>query len=82
MRNDVKQTLHNKIDSLTERLSKCRKELKALKKEHTSQTSSTCPNCNAFRNAMGCVSTAHKHKKRRLNRARTPNNFYDIDSNF
>lgn len=83
----TKNTLINKIDYLREELSKCKKQLKQLQKDLIDKTSSTCKDCDAFRNAVvydGGSSQPHhhKHKKRRLNRSRakTPNNFYSINN--
>lgn len=72
-------TLHAKIDSLRKRLSACEKELKQTQKDLKAQQTSTCNSCNAFRKAVGSTSTDHKHKKRRMNRAPTPNNFWNLN---
>ena len=72
-------TLHKKLDSLRKRLSDCQKELKQTQKDLKAEKTSTCESCNAFRKAVGSESKNHKHKKRRLDRAQTPNNFWNLN---
>lgn len=72
-------TLHEKLNTLRKRLSECEKELKKAQKELKGQSSSGCDECDAFHKAVGSGSTSCKHKKRRLNRAKTPNNFWNLN---
>ena len=72
-------TLTRKLNSTREKLLRCQKELKELEKQIKYKNSSTCESCNAFRKTVGSTSTDHKHKKRRMNRAQTPNNFWNLN---
>jgi hypothetical protein len=73
-------TLTRKLNAMTERYNKMKDELKECKKELSNQTTSSCRECNDFRKAVGSSSKDHKHKKRRQNRAKTPDNFWSINN--
>jgi len=72
-------TLIRKLNAMTERYNKCKDELKECKKELSNQTTSSCKDCDNFRKAVGSKSTDHQHKKRRQNRAKTPDTFWDLN---
>ena len=71
--------MNSTLNTLKKRLTECEKELKKAQKELKALTSSGCNECNAFHKAVGSGSTSCKYKKRRLNRAKTPNNFWNLN---
>jgi hypothetical protein len=73
------ETLSRKLDAMTLRYNECKKELKQLKKDVQYKNTSTCNSCNKFRKAVGSTSTDHKNKKRRMERAKTPNDFWNLN---
>ena len=72
------ETLRRKLNAMTIKYNECKKELSALRREMKAMQTSTNNTLNEFRKAVGS-SINHKNKKRRLNRANTPPNFWNLN---